>query len=164
MAFNPEVDIDELMTKIRNEVVRKQQSNGRNGDLQLNPLPSKNNLSKLDSHLNSARQYAHVGTVIPSFEWYPVPLNIIARIIARFITFFLSFITNIQKHFNNATIQIFQMLFYEIERLENEILERDNQIANQLQQQQRTIQRLENELLQIKSNGVSRDSSSHNNS
>ncbi|MEW6734648.1 MAG: hypothetical protein AB1489_25210 [Acidobacteriota bacterium] len=126
---NSQVNVDELMTKIRQEVAQRQRQDNIT-ETQSASDSIKIDWQKLDSNLGMARQFANIGREVPSFAHYRGPLQLLAHWTGRLVIFFSSFITEQQRQFNGSVLQLLGSFYDELKKLEKELATKDIQIAN----------------------------------
>ncbi len=162
---NPEINVDELMERIREEVARRRARN----DIPAPPAsrladstPTTIELSRLHTHLSAVEYHAsRVGAALPELARFSRVKRKIGRQVARIVLYLSRFITEQQKQFNWATLHVLQDLSESMRRVANGFGERvkreDDEVTKTLyvlremiekivQEQRTALPRLEEEL------------------
>jgi len=130
-THNPEINVDELMARIREEVARQRAANSPS-----TPPPPHADIpaASVDWHritasLHLAEQTAQVGAVVPGWARFGRVRRWLARLIARSILYLSSFITNQQKRFNVAVLTPMRALGEGLRNLESRFIEREGRLS-----------------------------------
>src|SRR4051812_1588129 len=101
---NPEINVDELTVKIREEVAQRSAQNSFSPSLlsqPASPAPVAIEWSRVNANLRAAEcQAQRVGEVVPGWARFGQVKRKIAQWAARFVLYLSSFIINQQKQFN----------------------------------------------------------------
>ena len=118
---NPEINVDKIMEKIREEVARRRQHDPaqcpREGARGSGLGSSRSNVLTVRSFLSSAEREADVGTQLPPMERFPGLIRWIAILAGKVVLYLSSFITKKQRNFNWASIQALKAITDSLERL-----------------------------------------------
>jgi hypothetical protein len=165
---NPEIDVEGLMTKIREEAAKKridQTATQRQIDeapaisppdhVSTGHPPSHTNFSINWPHLTAIfsriEQNVNAGTENLPMEKFARPYRWMARLVGRIVLLMGEVITNPQRKFNHAVLEALRFNVDVIRQLEHVLAERDRQIAGleqSLKKRNKKISRLESSLRQ----------------
>jgi O-antigen chain-terminating methyltransferase len=127
---NPEITVDELMAKIREEVARRRAANS-------SPTPQPSSTGavatgidwpRLHAGLHAAERYAQVGTFVPNWPRFGRVRRSLARCVARVLLYLSDFITTRQREFNNAVLQSLRALSDGLPHVENRFVEQGKRL------------------------------------
>ncbi len=131
------VDVESIMTRIRQEAARRAVGGGASASR----APAFNR-AELFQTLNRAEQNARVGTRVPEMNRFDRRVRWLARAVARAMIYLTQVITTPQRMFNHAVIQALHLTVrlqdQQIERLEKSLAE----VARGLAFQQREMERM----------------------
>ena len=161
---NPEIDVDELMVKIREEVARRRADVASPSPPLSRPQDSVPTAIEWSSSLSASLpaaeyQARHVGTV-PGWARFGGVKRKIAQQVARVVLYLSDFIINQQKQVNGTILSALRAIGDSLGRLESRLgeqIQQKDEVAKSLnilqgavgrvdQEQQATLQRLEAEL------------------
>lgn len=138
-AENPPVDVEAIMTRIRQESARRAISGGSPSSQVTTPAF---NRVELFQTINRAEQNARVGTQMPEMNRFSRRVRWMARTAARIMIYLTQVITTPQRMFNQSVVQAFHQVIriqdQQIEQLEESLA----QVARGLSFQQRELTRL----------------------
>jgi hypothetical protein len=126
----PELGIDEIMGKIREEVARRRQQYSSKGMGQFSPHDltasassghDAVDFSAIRSSISAAGAHAEVGTEVTPMLHFPAPIRGVAQLIGRIVLYLSSFITFKQRNFNRAVITAMRTIADSMERTSGEI-------------------------------------------
>lgn len=127
---NPEINVDELMAKVREEVARRRAANS-------SPTPQPSSTGaiatgidwpQLHAGLHAAERYAQVGTFVPNWPRFGRVRRSLARCVARVLLYLSDFITTRQREFNNAVLQSLRALSDGLPHVENRFVEQGKRL------------------------------------
>ena len=167
----PEINVDELMVKIREEVARRR---ALSLSQQEDSGPMAIDLARVNANLQAAEHQAqHVGEAVPGWVRFGRIKRKIAQRIARVVLYLSNFIINQQKQFNVTILSTMRAMSDGLGRLENRFGEQVQQkdevyqtlgvlretIGRVEREQRAALQRLETELAQReeRTQGVERE-------
>ena len=128
---NPEINVDELMEKIRDEVAR------RRGDI-TEPQPNYSrigdtsfafNWSQIRASLSEAEQNANAGTTILSMRRFNWAIRWLAKLTGKIVIYLTEVITFPQRRFNQSILDALGVTIDGIRDMTQGLAERDNRIA-----------------------------------
>jgi O-antigen chain-terminating methyltransferase len=105
---NPEIDVDELMKKIREELMNRS-PDIESAKIAPTPLQSQalqGNDIRIQEHLHHASQHAEVGSRLLPMQRYPKLIRWLARLVGRIVLYFSEVITFPQRIYNQSMLQV----------------------------------------------------------
>ena len=124
-TYNPEINIDEIVEKIRREVAKRRESSSLPSffyNQNASESTTSSHWSQISSSLNIAEQYADVGTKnLPMLE-FPKWIRRTARLAGRIVLYFTLVITVPQRRFNRHILHILRTMLDGMRSLHQELI------------------------------------------
>jgi DNA repair exonuclease SbcCD ATPase subunit len=144
---NPEINVEELMGKMREEVAQRRAGNSPS-TLQLSPAEisaAAIDWSQVNASLDMAEHHAQVGSFVPSWVRFGRLRRWLARLAARFILYLSEFVTHQQRQFNSAVLQSLYALSDGLRNLESRLQSGfQESVTGVVQAQHEHLDRLQN--------------------
>ncbi len=129
-STKPKGNLDELMSHLREEVAKRRAQNPSAAPQQ--PPASKPSdtvdWTRVHAGLNEAEHYVQVGNVVPGWERVGWLRRQLSQGTARLVLYFSSFITNQQRRFNAAILQLLRAISDGLRFLESRFVQRAEQL------------------------------------
>jgi len=105
---NPQIDVDEIMEKIREELKARDtnQTEWRSNAQGLNRnFINATEIDRIKQNLVTAQQNVAVGTQLMSMNRFPKPIRWLAKLIGRIVLYLTEIITFPQRTYNQIVLQ-----------------------------------------------------------
>lgn len=130
---DPEIDVEELMAKLREKMAKKQMNEPSLIPLQTPPSAGHPafsfNWPQLTATMGQMDQHVDVGTQNLPMEKFPRPCRWMARFVGRMVLLMGEVITNPQRKFNHSVLDALRFNVDVIRHLEQRLAEQDRRIA-----------------------------------
>jgi len=132
---NPEIDVDEIMAKIRKEITNRSKRE-RTFSVANNIMDGNRfcmDFQRITENLAAADDNALVGTKILPMTRYPKPIRWLAKLVARIILYLTEIITFPQRKFNQSMLQSIRELMEVSRNMATEVAELNTRLIENIQ-------------------------------